>query len=677
MKSTVFKRAFSLFLALVLFLPLMLIAPAKAQDTSKANEGEMVGATFATNVTYTTSLTLDKTPVAFEATVKLPAGYTSRAGVIFGNYSSNGTPGISFEMAEGCKPRIYCTASNITASYIFNTSIPTGEDVHLAVTLTDNKATLYVNGEAKETKTIDTKYYTVLPTAKYMVGGDLRGGNAQYFKGEIKNVAVYSAPLTENEIKESGVNYSSADLLCAYDLTGATVEERIKDLSTNGIDLIYSDPNYDKTELAKALTFTYSDTYKMCKNVSAPPVTIEAEIFLPTGVTDRGGVILGNYSQHRKSVNLEIYTGGNPRLYFEGQNGTLYNFIFDKVDIRGSWVNLAVVLDAPNGLVHCYVNGKLRQTINNGAPIEIDDYEVYSYPLYLGRDTRGGDGLPFRGAIKSLAVYEDIRTADEILADIARVDTTDENIIAAYYFTEESGRNDITSNAHHIYYDGEQITPPAGGDDGDDVGGGDVGGGDEGDTPDITTLNGMTFESGKYAIINGSLQNNAPLTIEATLLIPSTVTDRVGVIVGNYNDNSNYFSIEVIANGVPRFCFPSSSNGVVDIKFEKLHVNTGKVVHLSFTYDPTTGIAACYVNGGEQSQTRTFSKYTYHQDVFSTLLVLGNDLRGGSAQYFKGTLGSLAIYSDVRTETEIKQDYSGIDVNNDNLVIYYDLTDKR
>ena len=683
--KTNLKRFFVLFLALLMVLPMALSAVVHAAEETSSTQTS-TGATFAKNITYTTSLVLEKTPVAFEATIKLPKDYTSRAGVIFGNYSSNGTPGISFELAAGCKPRLYCTAPNLTWDCTFATVLPTGEDVHVAITIDNGKANLYVNGskDPVESRTLNSAYLTVLPTAKYMVGGDLRGGNEQYFKGEIKNVAVYSAPLTAAEIQANGIDYNSDKLICAYDLTKATIDERIKDLSKNGIDLIYSDPDYDKTELSKALTFTSSSTYKMYHTVSSTPVTFEAEFFLPTSVTDRGGVILGNYAQHRKSVNLEIYTGGNPRLYFEGPNGTLYNFIFNKIDVRGTWIKLAIVLDAPNGLVHCYVNGRLRQTIDNGAPIEIDDYEVYKYPLHLGRDTRDWGGLPFRGAIKSLALYDDIRTADEISADMTRVDTTDNALIAAYYFTEESGRNDISKNANNIYYNGEEITPPAGGDN-EGEGGGNEGGntGNEGGSDNenqggsgVTTLDGMTFESGKYAFIDGSFETNAPLTIEATVLIPTTVTGRAGVIVGNYNDNSNYFSFEVIADGVPRFCLPSATNGVIDIKFDKLHINTGEVVHLTLTYDPTTGLATCYVNGGKESQTRTLSKYTYHSEVFSTLLVMGNDLRGGSAQYFKGTIGSLAIYSDTRTAEEVKADYEGIDLNAGNLLVYYDLTGK-
>ena len=656
-------------------LPLLLTLAVSAEDTAVA---ETSGATFAANVTYTTSLTLDKTPVAFEATVKLPAGYTNRAGVIFGNYATNGTPAISFELNSGCRPRIYCTASGVNIDCTFNTAIPTGEDVHVAVTLSENKATLYVNGTEKETKSVSSAYFSVLPTAKYMVGGDLRGGNAQYFKGEIKDVAVYSAPLTAEEIAQSGVDYSSDTLLCAYNMTSATIEERIKDLSKNGIDLIYSDPEYDKSELTKALSFTANDTYKMSKNVTAAPVTFAAEIFVPTSVTDRAGVILGNYSMHSKTVNLEIYTGGNPRLYFETTNGTLYDFTFNQVDIRGSWVDLVIVFDAPNGLVHCYVNGRLRQTINNGAPIEVDDYEIYDTQLYLGRDTRSWDGRPFKGAIKSLALYSDIRNADEIISDCTRYDLEDENLIAAYYFTEESGRNDLSSNKNHIYFDGEEITPPEGG----DVGGGDVGGGGSGEDGDddvtsgATTLDGMTFENGKYAFIDGTFKNNMPYTIEATILLPKTVTDRAGVIVGNFNDNSNYFSFEIFSNGVPRFCLPSSNSGVVDIKFDQLHVNTGEVVHLTLTYDPVAGLASCYVNGGAQKQVKTLSKYTYNEEAFSSLLVMGNDLRGGSAQYFKGTIGSLAIYSDVRTPEEISADFNSTDLNSDNLLVCYDLSGK-
>ena len=684
------KRILSAFLVVLMLLPSVLSLTVFAEDATQTTQTTQTatGATFAKNVTYTTSLVLSKAPAAFEATIKLPAGYTSRAGVIFGNYSQNGTSGISFELASKdstCRPRLYYTAPNVTHDCTFDTAIPTGEDVHIAITITDNKATLYINGVEKETKSLASACSTVLPANKYMVGGDLRGGNEQYFKGEIKNVAVYSEPLTAAEIAQAGVDYTQDKLMCAYDLTQGTIEERIKDLSKNGIDLIYSDPTYDKTELSKGLTFTSSDTYKMCKLIKSAPVTFEVELFLPTGVTDRGGVILGNYSQREKTVNLEIYTGGQPRLYFEYDNGTLYDFTFNQVDIRGSWVNLAIVLDAPNGLVHCYVNGRLRQTINNGAPIEIDDYTVYGKPLYLGRDTRGGDGRPFLGALKSLALYDDIRvvneTINEIAADCERVDVTDANLVAAYYFTEESGRNDITANAHNIYYNGEEITNP------DEGEGGGSTNPDPGETPDdgeeggntdagATTLDGMTFEANKYAIIDGSFGNNSILTVEATILIPETFTERVGVIAGNYNDNNNYFSFEVLANGVPRFCFPSESNGVVDVKFEKLAVNTGRVVHLAITYDPTTGLATCYING-EHGQTRTLAKYTYNKTANDTLLVLGNDLRKGSAQTFKGTIGSLAIFSDVRDEHEIKADYQGINLNSDNLMVYYDLTGKR
>ena len=662
-----FKRLFALLVALLMVLPLSLSLVAYATEGATQTT-QSKGETFAANVTYTTSEVLEKTPLAFEATVKLPKDYTSRAGVIFGNYSNNNISGISFELAAGCKPRLYCTAPNVTWDCTFGTAIPTGEDVHIAITVDNGKANLYINGNAVESKNLNTGYLTVLPTAKYMVGGDLRGGNSQYFKGEIKNVAVYSSPLNEAEIKDCTIDYSSDKLLCAYDLTGATVDERIKDLSKNGIDLIYSAPDYDKTELSKALSFKSDDTYKMSKNVSDTPLTFEAEIFVPTSITSRGGVIIGNYAQKNKSVNFEIYNGGAPRLFFEGANNTLYDFTFTDVDIRGAWVKVAIVLDAPEGMVYCYVNGKLRQTLNNNAPIEIDEYETYDSPLYLGRDTRTWDCPYFKGAIKSLALYSDMRSDSEIASDTERVDLTDENLVAAYYFTEETGRNDISKNTNHIYYNGEEITPPAGGDnEGEDDG--ELGSG-------VTELNGMTFESGKYAFIDGSFKNNAPFTIEATILVPTTVTDRAGIIVGNYNDTQTYFSFEIIANGVPRFCFTSENNGVIDYKFGKLHVNTGEVVHLALTYDPTTGDLSCYVNGGEQVHSTKTAQYKYNSEIFTSLLVMGNDLRGGSAQYFKGTIGNLAIYSNTRTPDQVKADYEGVNLSDESLLVYYDLTDK-
>ena len=156
------RRILSAFLVVLMLLPSALTFTAFAQDSTQETQSQATGATFAKNVTYTTSRVLENTPLAFEATVKLPAGYTGRPGVIFGNYAQSGVPCISFELNSNCKPRLYCistTTKNVIVNETFNTSLPTGEDVHVAVTINDSKALLYINGVLKETKSINSESF--------------------------------------------------------------------------------------------------------------------------------------------------------------------------------------------------------------------------------------------------------------------------------------------------------------------------------------------------------------------------------------------------------------------------------------------------------------------------------------------------------------------------------------
>ncbi|MBQ8145366.1 MAG: metallophosphoesterase [Clostridia bacterium] len=682
--KTTFKKLLSLFLALMLLLPGALAITVSAEETENA-ETKASGATFATTTTYTVSKALDKTPLTFEAEIMLPDGYTQRAGVIFGNYSSNGTPAISFELAAGPKVRLYSSSSDHT----FSTVIPTGEYVHIAVTVDPDAqtATLYLNGEHAETSNANSKFVAfsnVLPSNRYMVGGDLRTNsvNQQYFKGEIRNVAVYSDTRTADEISSSytsGISASDTNLMVAYDLTKAEIKDRVQDLSVNDNDLIYSDPTYDQTELAKGLTFTSSNTYQMAKLLSYShyPQTIEAEIFVPTSQGSRAGVIVGNFQENNWSMNLEIYEIGQPRLFFQGPNSLQVNLTFDQVDVRtGTWIHLAVTFDPSTGTATCYLDGVKKQELTTSTTIVMSS--VYDSALYLGRDTRSGSSSQyFKGSIKGLALYSDLRTEAELQADMDGYDTTDESIVAAYAFTEETGRQDITENAYHFYYDGEETETPDQG--GDSTGDGTEDGGETGG--EAATLDGLTFASSDYAILQKTFKDNAPYTFEATILVPSTVTGRAGVILGNHNSNSyKYLSFEIYNNGVPRLCFTNPSNAndtnTYNYLFSNVHVNTGEALHLAITLDPTTGMASCYVNG-ELLQVITKSNFAFDNEFFENYaFVLGNDPRsiGAGGQCFKGTIGNVSVYSDTRTEEEIASDYQGINLENDNLLLYYDLS---
>lgn len=155
--------------------------------------------------------------------------------------------------------------------------------------------------------------------------------------------------------------------------------------------------------------------------VPAAATTPEATVCLPAKLS--GGVIIGNYNGEKKPIfNLEVHEKGVPRLYINATDaaGNLVNYDiqFSKVNIAtGTPLHLAITIDTAVGTWNCYVNGELKQTITKATPKITEMTES----LRLGGDFRSGNTQYFKGYIQSLALYSDMRTAQEIANDTAGV----------------------------------------------------------------------------------------------------------------------------------------------------------------------------------------------------------------------------------------------------------------
>ncbi len=634
-----------------------------------SQETQKFGATFDSSTTAKMEKILPSLPYTYEAEIQLSS--TNRGGVILGNYSGYGKC-ISFEIHEQGRPRIYAASGANATSVIFNNvSVISSEVVRISITVdvANNMAHCYLNGELKQSLAFDySKINNTIPEERpLMVGGDYRSGNSTPFLGQIKSVYAYSDMRTSDEIAQ-GTSLTDDNLLVAYDF----MSSGNKNLSGyEGYDLTMTDWKMDIAS-DNALTFASNNTYQVMKPFDRAILTYEAQVYFPTSddTTTRGGVVLGNYYSTRNAscVNFEFKERGTPRLYFE-INGVQYDFHFSNVDVRlDRFVFVTITLDPTTGEAKCYLDGELKQTINKGA-FGISD-AVYSNAMYLGRDARGASGYPFNGAIKSLAVYSDIRTADEIKADMIEFNKESEDLLAMYEFSKETGRSDISGNCYHICYDGEarpeDTTIPS-----------------EPETPDVPPeLNGLTFTQNDFAVVRKRFKDNYPYTFEATVLVENGYSQRAGVILGNHNTNNDkYLSFEIYENGVPRLCFSNPTNtadvGTFDYRFSNIHVNTGKPTHVAITLDADTGTAICYVNG-EAKQTITREQTELVEEHFNNYyLVLGNDPRAnGTSQHFKGIIGNVTLYSDKRSADEIKADYNEIDLEDDNILLHYDLSNK-
>ena len=178
-------------------------------------------------------------PITFEAEIYLPDAYhTERSGAILSNYKDRSYLGAyAFEILANGKVRAYSwqhgdvTIDYDITKYMGTDSAP--EYVQIAVTVdTETGAiVLYVNGKQEATA---TNLHTARTKDMYnttqtfdgtevsnllCIGGDERSGNAQYFKGKIKNVAMYKG--VRDYTTATYFDTSDENMLFGYDMTKA------------------------------------------------------------------------------------------------------------------------------------------------------------------------------------------------------------------------------------------------------------------------------------------------------------------------------------------------------------------------------------------------------------------------------------------------------------------------
>ncbi len=203
------------------------------------------------------------------------------------------------------------------------------------------------------------------------------------------------------------------------------------------------------------------DQLAMEERLSEVPLSFEATIRLPKNLEGRGGVVIGNfmdagyYDYDLGYVSLEVYKNGAPRLYWKQDRrnqpgGGVQSVVFSGVDLRqGEWIHLAVTFDPEADSVSCYINGVLVSTVENCAFTPV----VPAQALKIGGDYRGTGGQVydegyndqyFKGEIANVSVWSDMRTAEQIQADVqalqndaAAVPAEGKTLLASWRFDGE------------------------------------------------------------------------------------------------------------------------------------------------------------------------------------------------------------------------------------------------
>ena len=408
----------------------------------------------------------------FELTGTTHIAGAAKGGVIIGNYSENASTYINVEASDYGKIIVrgkFNGGSEWTATfYQSEADIRVGGVTHYTVVVASGwtGVSLYVNGNLKATRYPAS---LTLPKASdythpFRIGGDYSSDNTNYFKGLINSVAMYNDIRSASEIKSDMArtkSWSNSDgLIAAYDLTKMGVAA-LRDYSGNGNTLVYNNGSGIQVE--------NFGKYEIDKNIESNIETFEAWIFMPDYYHGKiGGTIVGNYRSYNGArILLEVYADGNPRLSYTNAEGKTSYHRFTNVDLRtGAWQHLTVVHDAKTGEARCYVNGELKQTLTENVLAYSDN--ALEQKFLIGRDTAlryaEGDGeywenrkdQYFKGFIKELRLYSDVRSAEEIAADYAgALDTADAGLLACYQISPENKYDtltDVSGNGYDAAY---------------------------------------------------------------------------------------------------------------------------------------------------------------------------------------------------------------------------------
>lgn len=165
-----------------------------------------------------------------------------------------------------------------------------------------------------------------------------------------------------------------------------------------------------------------------------------------------------------------------------------------------------------------------------------------------------------------------------------------------------------------------------------------------------------------------------PHTYEAWVKVEKGApASELGVIAGNYKNGSTHsYGMEVRANGNPFLWLGYGGEGTNQrISFDKVDLRTGEWTHVAITHDNKT--AYCYING---ELVQTVSAPLPDVNMSKTgALCLGGDLRSGNKRYLKNSeLSSVALFSDMRTEAEIKADMANVALSDADILAAYDFS---
>ena len=237
--------------------------------TISSNES---GLTFEEYNRYIINKPFENLPYTIEMEVKLDKSISGSAGTLFGNYdlSVNGGSSVGLgrvytvEVTNGLVNFIYTNDAHQKITVEFNgVDIRTNDWIHLTIAFDpqNDKVHLYVNGELASSKDVSGDFSEYIKTTSFHIGGDNRTLNPSWFKGEYRELTLYSDVRSASEIMsdyENGVNLDEEDLIAQYNLSVSDFHKNLTDNTGNGYWARYEDTWYDNQEIEMDYDYSFA-----------------------------------------------------------------------------------------------------------------------------------------------------------------------------------------------------------------------------------------------------------------------------------------------------------------------------------------------------------------------------------------------------------------------------------
>lgn len=203
-------------------------------------------------------------------------------------------------------------------------------------------------------------------------------------------------------------------------------------------------PETPELQVTDGASFKANVLFRAQESLETTVKSFEAAVCFPCdkAIEARGGIILGNYDEMNPCVSFEIFSMGNPRIYVSYPDGSVLNWVFNEINVyTGRWEHLAFVYSKEEAILHCYINGELKQSLEADVSLTGDGF-CFDRAFCVGGDLRTTNNMYFTGRLKTVAVYSAERSAEEIAEAYRKFVTEDFNcetseaLIAAYYFDD-------------------------------------------------------------------------------------------------------------------------------------------------------------------------------------------------------------------------------------------------